>query len=57
MLRKTSAYVKSHERQSKVMYCFIENDDLIEKYNVIWDKASVNIKKEFDSKPVYKKYF
>ena len=34
---------------------FIEDDDLLEKCNIIWDKISANIKKEFDSKLVYKK--
>ena len=27
----------------------------MEKYNTIWDKASAEIKKEFDSEPVYNK--
>ena len=32
---------------------FVTKDEkLLEKYNEIWKKAS-NIKKEFDSKPVY----
>ena len=30
---------------------FIEEDDLLEKYNTIWDKVSTDIKKEFDSEP------
>ena len=30
----------------------IGGDDLIEKYNTIWDKFSDDIKKEFDSEPV-----
>ena len=34
-----------------------ENDDLLEKYNTIWDRVNVDIKKEFDSKPVYNKNF
>ena len=37
------------------MYSLIEDDGLLEKYNTIWDKVSANIKKEFDSKPVYNK--
>ena len=36
------------------MYFLIENGDLLEKY-ANWDKVSVDIKKEFDSEPVYKK--
>ena len=38
--------------------CFlIEYDDLLEKYSTIWDKVSADIKKEFDSVPVYNKEF
>ena len=48
MLPKTSAYVKSYDGQTKWIYFLIEDDDLLEKYNTIWDK-------EFDSKPVYNK--
>ena len=35
----------------------IEDDDLLEKYNTIWDKVSADIKKEFDSEQVYNKDF
>ena len=34
----------------------IEDDDLLEKYNTIWDKVSADIKKEIDSEPVYNKF-
>ena len=57
MLLKTSAYVKSYDGQTKWMYFFIEDDDLLEKYNTIWDKVSVDIKKELDSEPVYNKEY
>ena len=44
MLPKTSAYVKSHDgRTIKRMYFLIEDDDLLEKYNTIWDKVSADI--------------
>ena len=33
----------------------IEDDDLLEKYNTIWDKVSTDMKKEFDGKPIYNK--
>ena len=39
MLPKTSAYVKSYNRQTKWMYFLIVRDDLLEKYNTIWDKV------------------
>ena len=55
ILPKTKAYVKSYDGQTKWMYFLIEGDDLLEKYNTIWDKFSANIKKEFDSEPVYNK--
>ena len=45
MLPKTSTYVKSYDRQTKLMYFLIEGDDLLEKFNTIWDKVSADIKK------------
>ena len=39
------------------MYLLIEDDDLLEKYNTIWDKVSADIKKGCDSEPVYNKEF
>ena len=56
-LSKTSAYVKSYDGQTKWMYFLIEYDDLLEKYNTICVKVSAEIKKEFDSEPVYNKEF
>ena len=55
MLPKTSVYVKSYDGQTRWMYFLIEDDDLLEKYNTIWDKVSADIKNEFDSEPVYSK--
>ena len=57
MLPKTSTYVKSYNGQTKWMYFLTEDDDLVEKYNIIWDKVSANIKKQFDSEHVYNKNF
>ena len=45
---KKSPYVKSYDGETKWMYFFIEDDDLLEKYNAILDKVSSNIKKELD---------
>ena len=39
------------------MYFLIEDDNLLEKHNTIWNKVSADIKKEFDSEPVYNKNF
>ena len=57
MLPETSAYAKSYDGQTKQMYFLIEDDELLEKYNTIWDKFSANIKKELDSEPVYNKRY
>ena len=57
MIPKTNAYVKSYDGQTKWMYFFIEDDDLLKRYNTIWDKVSTDIKKEFDSKLVYNKNY
>ena len=35
------------------MYFLTEDDDLLKQYTITWDKVSADIKKEFDSKPVY----
>ena len=45
MLPKANAYIKSHDEQSKWIYFLIEDDDLLKKYNTIWDKVSADIKK------------
>ena len=47
----------SYDGQTKWMHFSIKDDDLLEKYNAIWDKTSADIKKEFDSEPVYNKRF
>ena len=52
MLPKTNGYVKSYDGQTKRMYFLIEDDDLLEKYNTIWDKVNADINKEFDCEPV-----
>ena len=57
MLPKTSAYVKSYDGQTKWMYFLIEDDDLSEKYNTIWNKVSADKKKEFDSETKIKSQF
>ena len=45
MFSKTSAYLESYDGQTKWMYFLIEDDNLLEKYNNIWDKVSADIKK------------
>ena len=52
MLSKESAYVKSYDGQTNWMYFLIEDDNLSVKYNTIQNNVNVNVKKEFDGKPV-----
>ena len=38
----------------KLYICsFIKDNELLKKYNEIWEKVKNSIKKEFDSEPVY----
>ena len=46
------AYVKSSDVLTKWMDFLIDDDDLLEKYNTIWDKVSADIKNKFDREPV-----
>ena len=57
MLPKTMEYVKSYDGQTKWMYFLIEDNDLLEKYNATWDKASAGIEKGFDNEPLYNKTY
>ena len=49
MLPEISAYVKSNDGQTKWMHFLIEDDDLLENYNIIQDKVSADMKKEFEN--------
>ena len=53
---KMSAFVKSFDSQIKWML-LVEGDGSLEKCNAFWDKVSSDIKKDFDSKPIYDKKF
>ena len=48
ILPKASAHIKSYDGQTQWMYFLIEDDE-----KTIWENFSVDIKKEFDSEPVY----
>ena len=50
MLPKTSTYIKSYDGQIKWMYFLNEDDDLLEKYNTIWDKVSAGVKKRISQR-------
>ena len=41
MLPKRSIYVKIYEEKTKWMYFLIVNDNLLEKYDTIWDKSAL----------------
>ena len=57
MLLKTSAYLKIYDEQTKATYFLIEDNDVLKKYNTIWDKVTADIIKGFHSEPVYNKEF
>ena len=52
MLPKMSAFRRDFD-ETKYLSSLIRNDELLEKYNGIWDKVNNTIKKEFYSEPVY----
>ena len=39
MLPKRRAYLKGYNGQTKWMYFLIEDDDIWDKYNTVWDRA------------------
>ena len=47
-----SAYRKDFD-ETKYVSFLIKEEKLLEKYNEIWEKIKISIKKEFDSEPVY----
>ena len=51
-LPKISAYWKDFD-ETKYTSFLINDDKLLEKYNEIYQKVKNNLKKEFDSEPVY----
>ena len=57
MLSKTSAYVKRYDGENKLMYFFIEGNQLLEKYNGFWYNVNNSIKEELDCEPMYNKKF
>ena len=44
MLGKTRSYVKSYDGQPKWIYFLIEDEALLKKYNIIWNKVTAYIK-------------
>ena len=48
-----SVYIKSFENRSKNMCFMIKNDDVLNKYEEIWDKVKNTLKIKFHSMPAY----
>ena len=46
-----SVYRRDFDK-TKYMSVLIKDDEILEKYNEIWEKVKNSIKKEFDSEPV-----
>ena len=51
---KRGPYVRCYDGQTKCMYLLIEDDELLGKYNTIWNKVSADIKQEFDRLSIIK---
>ena len=57
ILPNTNVYVKDYDEKINWIYFLIKNDNLLNKYNTIWDKISTDAKVELNSIPVYNKTF
>ena len=51
-LPKMTVYRKDFDG-TKYISLLIKDDELLEKYNEIWEKIKNSLKKEFGSKPIY----
>ena len=52
IIPKTNAYVKNQDGESKWMYFLIEDDELLEKYNDIYNKVSSFIEMKLHREPI-----
>ena len=48
-----SAYSAYYFEETKYMFSLIKDDELLQKYNEIWEKVKNSLKKEFHSEPMY----
>ena len=55
-LPKTSTYRRDFD-ETKYMSFLIKDDELLDRYNEIWEKFKNSINKEFDSDPSYKEKY
>ena len=46
-------YVKYFDKNSKHMNFLVNDEEILDKYNKIWNKINNWFKKKFDSEPVY----
>ena len=53
MLPQMSGYIKYFENGGKSMSFMLKNDDMLDKYNEIWDKIKVTLNVKFHSMSVY----
>ena len=52
-----SGYIKYFENGGKSMSFIVKDDNLLDKYNKIWDKIKNKLNIKFHSKPVYEKIY
>ena len=57
ILPQMSGYIKYFENGGKNMYFMIKNDDVLDKYNDIWDKIKGKLNIKFPSMSVYVKIY
>ena len=52
-----NGYVKYFEKGSKNMSFFIKDDQMLYKYNEIWDRVKEKLNMKFYSEPIYDKKY
>ena len=57
ILPQMNGYIKYFENGSKNMSFFIKDDDVLYKYNEIWDKVKEKLNIKFYSEPIYDKKY
>ena len=57
ILPQMSGYIKYFENGGKNMSFIVKDDNLLDKYNKIWDKIKNKLNIKFHSKPVYEKIY
>ena len=57
ILPQMNGYIKYFENGSKNMSFFIKDDDVLYKYNEIWDKVKEKLNIKFHSEPIYDKIY